>query len=329
MGEQRVLDLLRVDLLAAGVDDAGAAAEKPDGAVLLDHRQVAWHGVADPVDGAERGRGLGGVLVVPERYRPAEGEHADLPAAWRHRRVAGQHLRGGGRVEPGRQVVDGRGDRVRERAPFARGDRVGDRDAGALMQSALQPVAQHGARADHGVQRAEVVRPSGPLRGGELVDERLAHRVAGYHERAHPLSGDGLPDVPRVQPAGAGGDHPAACQQRAHRVEQPGRVHQRDSRHHDGRPARGPGGGRDPHRLVERTGQRGHPEPLEDRHLHGVHQVRQPPDHALRLARRAAGVHEELIGTRPRPGRARRVRGEQLPELSGIRPAPTRHPRLP
>ena len=109
------------------------------------------------------------------------------------------------------------------------------------------------------------------------------------------------------------------------RPEQPGRVHQRDGRHQDRRPARGPGGGCDPHRLVERAGQCGHPEPLEDRHLHGVHQVRQPPDHSLRLARRAAGVHEELIGPRPRPGRARRVRGEQLSELNGIRHSDIRH----
>ena len=83
---ERELDLFGVDLLAAGVDARRAAAEQPDRAVGVDRRVVAGDRVAPAVDGAERRRRLLRVLVVAERDRAADAEHADPPVARLHER---------------------------------------------------------------------------------------------------------------------------------------------------------------------------------------------------------------------------------------------------
>ena len=85
---------------------------------------------------------------------------------------------------------------------------------------------------------------------------------------------------------------------------------------------------RDLHRLVERAGQPG-PERAEDRDREAVQQVALPPDDALRLARGAARVHEQLVGARSRSGGRGGVRGEELVEVrlpATAGPSPRRRP---
>ena len=69
----RHLDLLGVDLLAAGVDAVGAAAEQRDPVALLDPGEVAGHRVALAVDLEEGRRRLLGVLVVADRHASRRG----------------------------------------------------------------------------------------------------------------------------------------------------------------------------------------------------------------------------------------------------------------
>ena len=64
---EHALDLLGVDLLAAGVDRRRPAAEQLHGAVLGDGGEVAGDQPALAVVGEERGGRLLGVVVVPER----------------------------------------------------------------------------------------------------------------------------------------------------------------------------------------------------------------------------------------------------------------------
>ena len=79
VGLQRGLDLLGVDLLAAGVDRHRAAAEHGDRAVGLDRGHVAGHRPAHAVDDRERGRRLLGVLVVAERMWPRRASRPTTP----------------------------------------------------------------------------------------------------------------------------------------------------------------------------------------------------------------------------------------------------------
>ncbi|WP_407657194.1 hypothetical protein [Kibdelosporangium aridum] len=53
--------------------------------------------------------------------------------------------------------VDGRGDREGERASFARGEGVDDRDVGSLVQGSFGPVAQRGSRAENRCERTQIV----------------------------------------------------------------------------------------------------------------------------------------------------------------------------
>ena len=77
VGLHRGLDLLGVDLLAAGVDGDRAPAEQGDRAVLLDGGEVAGDGVAGAVGAGDEGLGrLDLVLVVAERDVALAGDLA-------------------------------------------------------------------------------------------------------------------------------------------------------------------------------------------------------------------------------------------------------------
>ncbi len=78
---QRALDLLRVDLLAAGVDARVAATQERERAVGLNPGEVAWHRVPGTVHLREQGRGLDRVLEVTERDVAAARESADPAGA--------------------------------------------------------------------------------------------------------------------------------------------------------------------------------------------------------------------------------------------------------
>ena len=64
---QRGFDLFREDLLAAGVDAHGAAAEQRHRAVCFHDGVVAGHRVPPAVHRHERCRGLVGIFVVAQR----------------------------------------------------------------------------------------------------------------------------------------------------------------------------------------------------------------------------------------------------------------------
>src|SRR5205809_1485600 len=83
------LDLLRVHLLAAGVDAERAPAEQMDGAVGVDRRHVTGQRPALAVDLDERARAAIGILVVAERYAAAGGEPPDAAAPRRDRAQRG------------------------------------------------------------------------------------------------------------------------------------------------------------------------------------------------------------------------------------------------
>jgi hypothetical protein len=77
VGQQRLLHLEGVHLLAAGVDHAAAATEELDVQVVLDADPVPRHDVADAVD---HGEGLGrllGIAVVAQRQRATLREHPE------------------------------------------------------------------------------------------------------------------------------------------------------------------------------------------------------------------------------------------------------------
>src|SRR5690349_13717310 len=72
------LDLLREDLLAAGVDARGVAAEEDERPVLREARAVAADAVADAVDHGERLARAVRVAEVAEREMATGGDPADL-----------------------------------------------------------------------------------------------------------------------------------------------------------------------------------------------------------------------------------------------------------
>src|SRR4051812_24971607 len=78
----RLLDLLGVDLLPAGVDALRAAAQHLHGAVALEHRLVTGQRPSLAVDLDERGGALLRVVVIPERHVPATGDAPDPTVAW-------------------------------------------------------------------------------------------------------------------------------------------------------------------------------------------------------------------------------------------------------
>src|SRR5439155_996763 len=81
MGLQHLLHLLRVDLLAGGVDADAAAAEERQRPVVLHRAPVSRDHVAYAVDDPERARGLLGVLVVPDGDRATMRDDPRFAAA--------------------------------------------------------------------------------------------------------------------------------------------------------------------------------------------------------------------------------------------------------
>ncbi len=87
-----LLDLLRIHLLATGVDALRAPAEDGDHALLVDRRHVAEQHPAFTVLDEERLGGPGRVVVVAERHVTALRDPAD-PAGATGSRVAGSTTR--------------------------------------------------------------------------------------------------------------------------------------------------------------------------------------------------------------------------------------------
>src|SRR5437016_9767338 len=75
------LDLLRIHLLAPGVDAERSSPEETNGAVGVDRRHVAGKRPAHAVDLDERARRALRVLVVAERYPARGGEPAHATRA--------------------------------------------------------------------------------------------------------------------------------------------------------------------------------------------------------------------------------------------------------
>src|SRR5205823_6295026 len=99
-----LLDLLGEHLLAARVDAHRAAPEHAYGAVGLHRGEVAGDRVAGAVDLAERTGRLLGILVVADRARTANREHADLARPRLHVTPAlGDHTGAGAEPEAGRR----------------------------------------------------------------------------------------------------------------------------------------------------------------------------------------------------------------------------------
>ena len=183
-----LLDLLRVDLLATGVDALAAPAEEAHGAIGIDGRPVTRHRVAHPVDRAERGRRLVRVLVVAERHRAGHRDETGFPGPGHdvdaslgdHPRVLGELERRRRRRGFGGRRAGGHADR------FRRPQRVDeDQPIVVAQESVLGLLRPHHAGRDDHPQRRDV--PATGL-GIEGAQDRSGEGVANDRHRLHPLA---------------------------------------------------------------------------------------------------------------------------------------------
>ena len=234
---ERRLDLLRVHLLAAGVDRDRAAPEQRDRAVVLDHRVVARHRPPHTVDDGER---RGGLLRDPCSSRAGcdpRREQADDTGGERAEIVA----------EHGRLVVDAEARRRRDRRA-----RDGDRLAlSAGLRRAVAVDEQHAgepfderplqrgredraAGEDHAARRQVEVGRVRLGTGVERVEHRSREGVADDDEEVRLLARDQLPQPHRRERAIGRDDHRAAEEQRREGHPVRGAVHERAGRHAPG-----------------------------------------------------------------------------------------------
>src|SRR5581483_576090 len=225
---QRLLDLLREDLLAARVDADRVAPEHDDLPLRGELRTVARHRIADAVDHGIRPPRLRLVAEVAERHVP----HACDPAE--RARVPARELPRHPLVEEDRLLVhlegallgvdarhaDGRSLRAGLRRPEAvEDDQPRDRGEERLL---VRRGEDRPARAED-LERRHVVR----LRP-ELIEERAREGVADDREREDALALHGPPDVVRVERARVFGDaHRPALVKRDERRPVRGAVHER------------------------------------------------------------------------------------------------------
>ncbi len=310
VGLEGLLDLLRVHLLAAGVDALRAAPEDGDHALLVDRGHVAEQHPPLAVPLEEGPGGLGGVVVVAERHMSALGDPAHL---------AGRHRLIGGRVHDLRTGVD-----ADPEAPL--GTRVLGRRAVETGLGRAEVVQQHGVRHQllelpphrvrhdrAGRRHAEQRRAVDVLqRTAQRVDQGPQHRVAHQRDAADPLLLQGPQHFLGHELAV---DHDPLPEVEAdERREGGGAVHQR-GRGEEGDPR---AAGRDPLgeflRLLHRLTGRGAPAETREE------QILLPPHHSLGHPGRTAGVDDELVvGRTCREVACRRPRG------LGIRELRTRH----
>ena len=149
------LNFLGKDLLAAGVDHLGAAAQQGDGAVLLDGRPVARHAPALALEGAEGLGRLLRILVVAARREAADRHQAaDARTGQDALALFGEDCGVGTGGEFGRSSRRAAaGDRRREAKGFGGAQAVHQHDVRQVLQQALLVLgAPHGARGDDPLQ---------------------------------------------------------------------------------------------------------------------------------------------------------------------------------
>ena len=291
-------DLVGVDLLAAGVDARGAPTEKLDRAVGVDGRVVARDRVAAPVDSAEGGRGLVGILVVAHRDVAAHGEEPGLAAAG-HDVAPGvllDHADALVHREPGRcNVVVGARAAPRSET-LAGAERVDDGDTGEVRkQPTLDRRGEHDPRRRDRSQRRQVPTVGLALEG---VEQRAREHIADDGEDGDALARHRIPHVLHVESLTVDQHHRARAGKRRQRGEQPGAMHERRGRQR-GRATlpRACGVQRIWHLRLLRVRLR--PERAVD--------VVVAPHHALGQSGGAAGVQEDqIVAVRPPLGPPRR-----------------------
>ncbi len=160
---QRLLDLLGVDLLAAGVDADRASAQERDGAVGRHRGVVTGNRPGSPCHLAERCRGLLRVLVVPDRDRTADCQHALFPRAGRHdAAVLGQDRRVLAQAEARRgRTTTAAGDRTGYTGALRGSQQVRQHRVAVLQECVLGGLAPHDSRAHHDLQRRQIPGTAG------------------------------------------------------------------------------------------------------------------------------------------------------------------------